>query len=66
MEGHGVVSAETHVGGCHAATSSGSVESSARLTTSLDSLRRVRILMDSGSFLHVCPPSFAPAYPVRQ
>eukprot|EP00972_Heterocapsa_arctica_P072102 10649466-Heterocapsa_arctica.AAC.1 len=60
MEGHGVVSAETHVGGCHAATSSGSVDSIAR---ALDSLRRVRILKDSGSFLHVCPPSFAPDVP---
>eukprot|EP00972_Heterocapsa_arctica_P083409 12290586-Heterocapsa_arctica.AAC.1 len=60
MEGHDVVSAETHVGGCHVEASSGSVDSIAR---ALDNSRRVRILMDSGSFLHVCPPSFAPDVP---
>eukprot|EP00972_Heterocapsa_arctica_P068489 10118741-Heterocapsa_arctica.AAC.1 len=62
MEGRGAVSAETHFGGYHAGTSSGSVDSIAR---ALDSPRCVRILMDSGSFLHVCPPSFAPEVPVR-
>eukprot|EP00972_Heterocapsa_arctica_P030653 4511168-Heterocapsa_arctica.AAC.1 len=62
MEGHGVISAEMHVGGCHAETYLGNINSIVR---ALDSSRRVQILMDSGAFLHVCPPSFAPDVPVR-
>eukprot|EP00972_Heterocapsa_arctica_P081392 11997448-Heterocapsa_arctica.AAC.1 len=57
--GHTEASAATHSGACLKVAETEAVSSVAPNT-------RVRMLLDSGSFMQVCPPTFAPEIPLRK
>eukprot|EP00972_Heterocapsa_arctica_P097663 14411402-Heterocapsa_arctica.AAC.1 len=57
-------SAATYSGGCLMPDKVDRVNSV--MTSAMWDRSRTRMLLDSGSFMHVCPPTFAPEIPLRK